>query len=112
MVLYVEKTLKTSIQKNLSKSHKFVKKISVVDFFKVKPFYAVHSNFTYDLEACYPMKLYFETLLDILISSLLFLDRLRCSPLGHCNTFHVDIVKQFIPNIKFLECNSADISLP
>ena len=90
MVLYVEKTLKTSIQKNLSKSHKFVRKISVVDFFKVKPFYTV----------------------QFLISFLLFLDRLRCSPLGHCNTFHVDIVKQFIPNIKFLECNSADISLP
>ena len=32
MVLHVEKTLKTTIQKNLPKSQKFVKKISVAKF--------------------------------------------------------------------------------
>ena len=32
--------------------------------------------------------------------------------LGHCYTCNVDIVKHFIPNIKFLESNSADILLP
>ena len=32
MLLHVEKTLKTTIQKKLQKSQKFAKKISVVDF--------------------------------------------------------------------------------
>ena len=38
--------------------------------------FVVHSNFTYDSEAYDLMKLYFETLLEILLSSLLFLDHL------------------------------------
>ena len=48
------------------------------------------------------MKLYFETLLEILCSSLLFLDCLsQTLPLGYYYTFNVDIVKQVRPNIKF-----------
>ena len=32
IVLHVQKTLKTTIQKNLSKSHKFARKMSVAEF--------------------------------------------------------------------------------
>ena len=35
----------------------------------VRPFFVVHSNFTYDSEAYDFKKLYFETLLEILVSS-------------------------------------------
>ena len=33
-------------------------------------------------------------------------------PLGHCYTFSDVILKHYIPNVKFLEWNSSDISLP
>ena len=45
------KTLKTSIQKNLSQSQKFARKVTVVEFRYSQTifiFFAVHSNFTYD----------------------------------------------------------------
>ena len=68
MVLHVEKPLKTTIQKNLSKSQKFPRKISVVEFrYSQTIFFAVHSNFAYDSEAYDPMKLYFEALHEITI---------------------------------------------
>ena len=57
VVLHGEKTLKTTNQKNLSKSQKFA--IFVI----VKPlFFSVRSNFTYDSEVYDLMKLYLETL--------------------------------------------------
>ena len=64
MVLYGEKTLKTTIQKSLSKSQKFAMKVSVAEFrynHSSNHFFAVLSNFTYDSEACDLMKLYLET---------------------------------------------------
>ena len=77
MVLHAEKTLKTSIQKNVPKSQKFGREIFVAEFrYSQTIFFAVRSNFTYDSEAYYFMKLYSETLFEILVSSLLFLDRL------------------------------------
>ena len=45
-------------------------------FVASKPFFAVHSNFTHDSEDYDFMKLHFETLLEILVTSLLFLDSL------------------------------------
>ena len=58
------------------------------------------------------MKLYLR-FWSLLFSSLDCLSwTLKHGPLGHCYTFIVDTVKQFIPNIKLLECKSADILLP
>ena len=48
MVLHDEKNLKTTIQKNLSKSQKSARKVTVADF-------------TYDSETYDLMKLYLET---------------------------------------------------
>ena len=68
MVLHVEKVLKTTIQKHLSKSQKFARKISVVEFRYSQIINLRH--FTYDSEPYYDlMKFYFETLLEILVSS-------------------------------------------
>ena len=119
MVLHVEKTLKTNIPKNLSKSQKFCKEYkSGGVLLQSNHFFAVLSNFTYDSEAYDLMKLYLETLLEILVSSLLFLDSLSLTLKCHLGRtlkplLHVQCGyrKQFIPNINFLECNSADISL-
>ena len=77
MVLHVEKTLKTDIQKNLSKSHKYLWRCFVI----VKPSFALHSNFTYDFEDYDLMKLYLETLLEILVFS-----QCNCT---HCILFSV-----------------------
>ena len=72
----------------------------------------VHRNSTYDSEAYDLMKLYLR-FWSLLFSSLDCLSQtLKHGPLGHCYTFIVDTVKQFIPNIKLLECKSADILLP
>ena len=72
----------------------------------------VHRNSTYDSEAYDLMKLYLR-FWSLLFSSLDCLSRtLKHGPLGHCYTFIVDTVKQFIPNIKLLECKSTDILLP
>ena len=63
MVLHDEKTLKTTILKNLSKLQKFGRKVSAVEFRFSQTFFffAVQLNFTYDSEAHDLMKLYFET---------------------------------------------------
>ena len=62
MVLQGEKTLKTTIQKNLSKSQKFARRVSVTDFrYSQTIFFTVYSNFTYNSEAYDLTKLYFET---------------------------------------------------
>ena len=51
MVLHIEKTLKTTIQKKLQKSQKFARKISVVDFRYSQTIFLrftvtlIHSNF-------------------------------------------------------------------
>ena len=46
MVLHVDKTLKTTIQKKLRKSQEFARKISVTEFrYSQTIFFAVHSNF-------------------------------------------------------------------
>ena len=61
-VLHVEKTLKTNIQKNFSKSQKFARKVSVAEFhYRKTIFFAIHSNFTYDSEAYDITKLFLET---------------------------------------------------
>ena len=65
MVLHGEKTLKTTIQKNLSKSQTFARKVTVAEFrYNQTIFFAVHSNFTYDSETHVLMKLYLETSLS------------------------------------------------
>ena len=71
MVLYDEKTLKTTIQKLIKISEIFKDNICGGVFFIVKPCFCVHSNFTYDSEAGNLMKLYFETSNPGLYSSLL-----------------------------------------
>ena len=51
MGLHGKKTLKTTIQKKLSQSQKFARKVTVVEFRYSQIiifFFAVHSNFTYD----------------------------------------------------------------
>ena len=71
MVLHVEKTLKTTIQKSLSKSQKFERKKSVAKFcYSQTICFAVHCNFKCDSEVYDLTKLYFETLLEILFFSL------------------------------------------
>ena len=46
MVLHVEKTLKTTIQKKLQESQKFGRKLSVAEFRYIQTIlFAVHSNF-------------------------------------------------------------------
>ena len=60
--------MKITIQKNLSKSQKVSRKTSVAEFcYSQTIFFAVHSNFAYDSVAYDPMKLYFETSLEIAI---------------------------------------------
>ena len=45
MVLHDDKTLKTTIQENLSKSKKFARKVSAAEFrYSQTNFFAVHSN--------------------------------------------------------------------
>ena len=52
MVLYGQKTLKSIIQKNLSKSQKFARKVTLAEFrYSQTNFFTVRSNFTYDSEA-------------------------------------------------------------
>ena len=70
MVLHREKTLRTTIQKNLPKSQKVATKniCGRVSSYS-NHFFAAHSNFTYDSEAYDLMKLYFETFFEILASS-------------------------------------------
>ena len=65
----VEKTVETTIQKKLSKISEICKKILVVEFCYSQTMFffclfvcfafVVHSNFVYDSEANYLMKLYF-----------------------------------------------------
>ena len=65
MILHTEKAMKTTIQKNL-----FTKSPKSAEFRCSETiFFSVHSNFTYDSEAGDLMKLYFKTLLEILVSS-------------------------------------------
>ena len=62
IVLHGRKTFKTTIQKNLSKSQKFARKVSVVEFrYSQTIFFAVYSNFTHDSGAYHLMKPYVET---------------------------------------------------
>ena len=62
VVLHGQKTLKTTILKNLSKPQKFARKISAAEFrFSQTLFFAVQLNVTYDSEAYNLMKLYLET---------------------------------------------------
>ena len=59
MVLHSENTSKSTIQKNLQRN--LQRKFLWWSFVIVKPFIAVHSNFTYDSEAHDLIKLYFDT---------------------------------------------------
>ena len=62
MVLHGEETLKTTKQKNLTKSQKFAKRISATEFRYIQfNYFAVDSNLKYDCEAYDLRKLYFET---------------------------------------------------
>ena len=62
MVLPVEVTLETTIQENLSISHKFARKISVEFRYSQMIFFVVHINFTYDSETYDLMNHYLQTL--------------------------------------------------
>ena len=62
MVLHGGKTLKTTIKKNLPKSQKFARNVSVSQVrYNQTIFFAVHRNLTYDSESYDLMELYFET---------------------------------------------------
>ena len=62
MVSHGEKTLKTTIQKNLPKSQKVAGEVSEVEFcYSQTIFWVVRSNFAYDSEAYDLMKIYLET---------------------------------------------------
>ena len=70
-VLHVEKTLKTNIQKNFSKSQKFARKVSVAEFhYRKTIFFAIHSNFTYDSEAYDITKLFWKLHIQSLVKQL------------------------------------------
>ena len=77
MVLHVEKTLKTTIQENFSNLRNLQRKYLLGSAVTVKPFFEVNNSFTYDSQAYDDlMKLCYEPLLDILISSQFKLYRL------------------------------------
>ena len=62
MVSHGEKTLKTTIQKNLPKSQKVAGEVSEAEFcYSQTIFWVVRSNFAYDSEAYDLMKIYLET---------------------------------------------------
>ena len=75
MALHVEKTLKITIQKTYQNLRNLKGKYLWRSFVVVKKFFAVHSNFSYDSKTYDLIKLCFETSLEILVSPLLFMDR-------------------------------------
>ena len=85
----------------------------------MKPFFAIHSNFTCDSDA-YVIKLNFETLPEILFFYRGLFSYLPGSPDSNPEVLTIRTLlqvqcryrKTFITSIKFLKCNSADISLP
>ena len=70
IILHVKKTLKTIIQKNLSKCQELARKKSAAEFHYSQTIFVVHSNFTYASEANDLMKFYFGSLLEMLVSSI------------------------------------------